>query len=104
KKFLFLLPRLIAFPLGLISRQKAKELILTAFLQGLPLSTVEVWGVDFAKTKLRSLIRSDVYQKLKWHQAQGHICVLISANLSFYLNPWGDDEGFNAVLASELEV
>jgi phosphatidylglycerophosphatase C len=104
KKFLPLLPRLASFPLGLISRQEAKELILTAFLQGLPLSTVEAWGRAFAKGKLPSLIRKEVYQTLKWHQEQGHTSVLISANLSFYLKPWGECEGFDAVLASELEV
>jgi phosphatidylglycerophosphatase C len=104
KKIFALLPHLAGFPLGLISRQKAKELILTSFLKGLPLSTVNTWGKAFAESKLRFLIRNKIYQKLKKHQAEGHTCVLISANLSFYLEPWGEQEGLDGVLASRLEV
>lgn len=104
KKLLRLLPQLSCFLIGLKTRQEAKELILSSFLKGLPLSTVNAWGKDFAQNKLSSLIRNETYQKLKMHQSQGHTCVLISANLSFYLAPWGEFEGLNAVLASELEV
>lgn len=103
-KLIFLLPRLVGFPLGLISRQEAKELILTSFLKGLPLAKVELPGEKFAKEKLPLLIRKDAYQRLKSHQAEGHICVLISANLSFYLEPWGKQEGLDSVLTSRLEV
>lgn len=104
RKLFFLLPWLAGFPLGLISRQEAKELILTSFLRGMPLAKVELLGKDFAEKKLPSLLRKETYQKLKHHQTEGHICVLISANLSFYLEPWGNNEGLDSVLASRLEV
>lgn len=104
KKFTALLPRLAGFPLGWISRQDAKELILTSFLKGMSIGKVNALGKEFAEKKLSSLIRSDTYQKLKWHQKQGHICVLISANLSFYLETWGKQEGFSTVLASSLQT
>lgn len=104
KKLLVLLPRLMGFPLRLISRQEAKELILTSFLKGMPLEKVNIWGKKFAEGKLRSLIRENTYQKLRWHQAQGHTCVIVSANLSFYLEPWGRLEGLEVVLASKLAL
>lgn len=103
-EFFRLLPRLAGFPLGLISRQRAKELILTTFLKGLNVSVVNALGKAFAISTLPSLLRKDTYAKLKWHQTQGHTCVLISANLSFYLAPWAALEKLDAALTSELEV
>lgn len=104
RKLLVLLPRLAGFPLGFISRQEAKELILTSFLKGLSIEQVNQWGKEFAEKKLPSLLKKEIYEKLKWHKEQGHTCVLISANLTFYLEPWGKSEGLEAVLASELEI
>jgi phosphatidylglycerophosphatase C len=103
-KLLRILPQLAGFPLGLKSRKEAKEIILTAFLKGLPLSLVEKQAALFAEGPLFKLIKPEAWQRYQWHRAQGHTSVLISANLSLYLAPWAKLAGFDHVLASEIEV
>lgn len=42
--------------------------------------------------------------RLKDHQAQGHCCVLVSASLDLYLEPWAKAAGFDHFIASSLNV
>ena len=42
--------------------------------------------------------------RLRWHQAQGHVVILVSASLSPYLEPLGDLLEVDAVLCTELET
>jgi HAD superfamily hydrolase (TIGR01490 family) len=48
-------------------------------------------------------MRDDVVKRLRWHQSQGHVVVLVSASLSPYLEPLGDLLEVDAVLCTELE-
>jgi phosphatidylglycerophosphatase C len=38
------------------------------------------------------------------HQEAGDTCVLVSASLDVYLQPWADQQGIDAVLCSGLEI
>jgi len=42
--------------------------------------------------------------QLHKHQAQGHCCVLVSASLDIYLEPWAKHVGFNYCIATTLAV
>jgi phosphatidylglycerophosphatase C len=99
-----LLPQLTLTLFRLRSRQYAKELILTQFLKGLPLSEIEQMGKAFASHQLMNLIRPQGWERFQWHKNQGHTCILISANMSFFLSPFGASEGFDAVIASQAET
>lgn len=103
-KLLPLLPKLALFPLGFLSRQQAKEVLLTAFLKDLPLEQGKEMGARFAEEKLPSYIKKDALQKILWHQSLGHTCVLVSANIDLFLQPWARRVGFQYILSSVLEV
>lgn len=103
-KFTLLLPYLIGFVLGMSSRQKTKERILQSFLKGLPQNFIEKKGIEFAESNLNRLLRKEAMQKLRWHQSQGHCCLLISANLNLYLHHWAKINGFQHAISSECEV
>lgn len=96
------LPSMIAFLLNLRTRQSTKERILTRFLKGLPSPSLDKMGSDFAEKGISKILRSDSMQKLRWHQEQGHRCVLISASIDLYLKPWAASEGIPHILASQL--
>lgn len=104
RKLIPLSPQLIGYLFGTKSRQDTKELILTTFLGGKKAAEIEPIATSFAKDRLPQLIKPEGIQKFEWHKKQGHTCVLISANLSLYLKPWGKLMGFDQVIASELEV
>lgn len=99
-----LAPHLALFPLGLCSRQQAKERLLTHFLAGIPVSFLEEKAVAFTQEKLPSLIRQNTVDMLHRHQAEKNLCVLLSANIEPLLLPWASQENFAYVLASRLEV
>lgn len=93
-------PLLCSYMLGNKSRQEVKETFLTQLFQGFPISQVREWGLQFAETKLAEKIRPAALKRLQWHQKQGHQCVLVSANLDVYLNPWAEKMGFERVITS----
>lgn len=103
-KLLALLPRLSLFLIGKVTRQKAKELILAKFLKGMPLSQVEELGMKFAEGPLMGLIKPEGLARFHWHKDKGHTCILVSANLSFYLGPLVTIMGFDHVIASTAAV
>ncbi len=85
-------------------RQTMKERVLTYFFKGMPLNEVTEDAHRFAKESLPSQIRPEALQRIKWHNDQGHRCILVSASMNLYLIPWAHSVGINEVLSSELAV
>ncbi len=99
-----LMPTLGRYALGRIPNDMAKERLLTAFLAGHPLGALQDNARRFAQRGLPRLLRPDALARLDWHRRQGHRCVLVSASLELYLEPWGQQAGFDHVIASRLEI
>ena len=97
------LPVLAAMALRLLSRDRAKELVLRIFLRGLPRAELEERGRAFAAERMPGMIRPKGAEKLAWHLARGHRCTLASASPALYVEPWARAAGFDDVLATELE-
>jgi phosphatidylglycerophosphatase C len=64
---------------------------------------IEAIGVQFASKIADGWLRSDVSARMRWHQEQGHVVILVSASLGAYLHPLGDLLEVDAVLCTELE-
>ena len=60
-------------------------------------------GIQFASDIVSSWMRNDVAERMRWHQEQGHVVVLVSASLEPYLQPFGDLCEVDAVLCTRLE-
>lgn len=103
-KLLFLLPHFIGFLIGKVSRKAVKEAIITRFLKGLSLEKVQKFGEKFAREKLDSQLRPEAVERIKWHQARGNRCLIVSASLDIYLVPWAKRHGFEDVLSSRLAI
>lgn len=103
-KLLSLLPRLSLFLIGTLTRQEAKELILTKFLKGMSIHQVETLGKNFAEGPLMQLVKPEGLERFHWHKQKGHTCILVSANLSFYLKELVPVMGFDYVLASNAAI
>ncbi len=76
------------------SRNKLKEKLLKACFAGRSVDDVETIAADHAGEILAKFLRSDVIQRMRWHQDQGHIVSIVSASLDTYLK----------YIARELEV
>ncbi|PQA52223.1 HAD-IB family hydrolase [Amnimonas aquatica] len=107
-RFLFCLlrslPVLLMFLLRLTDNESAKVKVLGIFLGGRPRQLLEREAERFAELRIPATLRPEAVAKLRGHQKQGHVCVLVSATLALYLRPWARDMGFDEVLATELEV
>jgi HAD superfamily hydrolase (TIGR01490 family) len=105
KKLLLSSPQIIGFLLNQVSRQKAKEAVLTRFFKGVPYHQLQEMGEAFAHSPaLSRLIYPAALKRLEWHRSQKHRCILISASIDVYLKPWSIQQGFDDLICSTLEV
>ena len=98
------LPRFIGFLLGFVSRQKVKEGLLRSAIKGMSILEIRQKGLAFAEGPLQALINPVGMQRVNLHQSQGHRCILVSATLNVYLQPWCAKEKFDDLICSKLEV
>jgi HAD superfamily hydrolase (TIGR01490 family) len=92
-----------AMALRMLSRDRAKELVLRLCIAGMAREELERLGRSFAADRLPALLRSRALERLSWHRARGHRCVLASASLALYVEPWALGAGFHDVAASALD-
>jgi len=85
---IILSPYLLAYLFGFLNNQKAKEKVLRHFFNGWPLKKFQHLASDYAGQHLNTIIRPKALEKLRWHQAQGHRVIVVSASIENYLGPW----------------
>ena len=98
------LPLARAAALGGPHRDRAKVAVLQKTLRGLPLSGLADAAESFADHVVARGLRPDLRTRVDWHREQGHELVLVSASPELYVAPIGRRLGFDAVLATRLEV
>ena len=97
-------PYLAAYTLRIIRNNVAKEALLQQTIQGLPIEFLRERGIFFSKNCIPTMLREDVCSRLRSHQNQGHYCILVSASLDVYLEPWAKSAGFDYCIATSLAV
>jgi len=97
-------PTLLAYCVGQASRQTTKEATLTRFFRGIRAEKLCELGATFAKRRLNYHVKPEALRRIEWHQSQGHRCILVSAAVDAYIEPWGRSVGFDDVLCSVVEV
>jgi phosphatidylglycerophosphatase C len=85
-------------------RDIAKAALLRRVLGGLPLAPLAEAAESFADHVVASGLRPEMRARLDWHRAEGHELVLVSASPELYVTPIGRRLGFDAILATRLEV
>lgn len=96
------LPWFAGFALGIVPRQKAKEAALGAVLKEMDRNALQQVGQAFAEGPLNELLKPEAVERLRWHQQQGHRCILISATLDIFLEPWAEQMRFDDLICSQL--
>ncbi|WP_290601693.1 HAD-IB family hydrolase [Janthinobacterium sp.] len=95
-------PVLLAYACGLLRNDVAKRRLLAHCLDGIDAGALARLADAYAGAPLDALLRPQGMARLRWHQAQGHACVLVSASPALYLQPWARRHGFRACIASPL--
>lgn len=97
-------PYLVAYLLRGIRNEVAKEALLRQSLGGISILALRDFGIQFATHSIPDMLRKDMLAHLRNHQAQGHSCVLVSASLDIYIEPWAMAAGFDHCITSSLET
>jgi phosphatidylglycerophosphatase C len=98
------LPLARAAAFGGPHRDDAKAAVLRGVLAGAPLGGLTEAAEAFADHVVAHHLRPDVRERVDWHRREGHELVLVSASPELYVTPIGRRLGFDAVLATRLEV
>ncbi len=98
------LPYIIGFVIGLASRQKTKERVITRFFAGMPIELIRKKAEEFARGPLNRHVKPKALKRLKWHVDKGQHCLIVSASIDIYLQPWAKQHGLNGIITSSLEV
>ena len=101
--FLFLSPYLVAFKVGLISNQKAKERVLRYYFGGVGILDFNKECKAFAATVIPTLLRPKAIERIQWHIEQGREVVLVSASPENWLKDWCESMGIR-LIGTQLEV
>lgn len=96
-------PVLAAYFAKLLRNDIAKQILLKQYLAGYHIDDLFERGQRFSDEVIPTMLRPEGMERLRWHQEQGHECVLVSASMDVYLNAWAKREGFSEVICTALE-
>ncbi len=83
-------------------RDRLKEVLVGGVYRGRAVDSVREAGREFAHHVEASMLRADTLARLRWHQAEGHRTVLVSASLRAYLEPLAGRLGVEHVLCTDV--
>jgi phosphatidylglycerophosphatase C len=86
------------------SRNHVKAEVIDQVFRGRTATDVDDAARTFAADVIDRHLRAEALARADWHRDQGHRLVIVSASLAVYLQPIAEHLGFDAVLATDLEV
>ncbi len=90
----------LGYKLGLITRKRLKEIMLSAVLAGRPRARVMELAEAFVAGRLRNGLRPGARRAIATHRAAGDRLVLVTASHDFYAELFGRELGFDRVVAT----
>lgn len=95
-------PALIAYVLGLMPNDIAKQKVFAHFFRGWTAEDFGALTEKYSSSEIGKIIRPEALVKIEWHQKQGHKVVVVSAAITSWLNYWCTAQGVDLV-ATEVE-
>ena len=103
-KLVLLSPVLAAYFVKLLRNDIAKQIVLKSYLAGYHIDKLFELGQRFSEEIIPTMLRPEGMERLRWHQEQGHECVLVSASLDVYLRTWAKSERFSELICTSLKM
>lgn len=98
-KIILLMPTLMGYLLGWVKNDVAKVKVLSAFLKNKTVNEIELFAQQHSFD-----LRPEGMKALRDCQQSGYICILVSASPALFLRAWAKQNGFQTVIATELET
>lgn len=103
KGLIILSPILISYKLGFIRNDIAKQKLFSYFFKDKSIQEFNKVSLDYVK-RIKEIVRPEIFEKIKWHQAQNHIVIIISASIVNWIKPWAYEMNIKTVLGTEIEI
>lgn len=85
-----------------VSRKKAKGQFLRYYFQDIPSESLHNSARAFARQCIKNRLKPSTKARLRWHQKQGHRCIIISASLDLWVQPIADELGVESISSKAL--
>jgi phosphatidylglycerophosphatase C len=97
-------PVVLAQAVARRDRDRLKAVGVASALTRRSVDEVAELGRRFADRVIQQWMRPDTLARLRWHQASGHVVIILSASLPPYLEPLGRQLGVDDVVCTRLAV
>lgn len=97
-----LAPLLARYKMGWADNGAAKQQVIAHFFGGISSQAMADIGQRYARRRLPDILSSQATEKLRWHQAQGHDVVVVTASIEDWLSGWTDQIGVG-LIATKLQ-
>lgn len=97
-------PLLILMKLRLYPNGKAKQRVFSHFFRGMDERRFEAYCSDFCRLRLPVLLRPEMLREVDRQRAEGARLCIVSASIDRWIRPWALPQGFERVIATELEI
>lgn len=87
----------------LIPEERMSRLLLTLY-RGRRLRDFEESALSFYREEIKPLLAPGILKRVREHQERGHVLVLISASVRYYLQHVASDLGFDHLICTDLEI
>ncbi len=98
-----LLPVIFLYLLKIISNEKAKELVLSFFLEGDSKDDFESISRMFSLEIIPKIVKKEAIERIRWHKQNGHKVVVVSASIENWIKPWCDENNLE-LIATRVEI
>jgi len=95
-------PHGLGYRLGVVPASRARPVLAKVGFRGEQAQAVRALGRQYATDVLPQCLRENALDRIRWHQQQGDLVVVVSASLDVYLAPWCETAGVD-VICTELE-
>ena len=83
-------------------RDRLKAALVRRLFAAAPRARLEATAARYAGEVLATAMRPGALERIRWHRAQGHRCVMVSASLDIYLQHIAPALGFDDLLCTRL--
>lgn len=102
--FLLFLPTFFRYKIGLLKNDEAKAVLFARAFGGMPYGQFAELCKRYSLQQVPKVVKQRMLSILQEHDRQGHECIIVSASVVEWIEPWALQNGFTKVLATQAAV
>lgn len=79
---------LVGYKLGLVPGKTMKEIAISYFFKEKEETELKNLGQEYVANRLTTILKTVAIDKLNWHRSNNHKIVIVTASLSYWIEPW----------------